>query len=271
MLITSVALSGLACSNLFLVDSNPTQQPRRRGRRGGPHPGYCFGRGQAEPARRCESGAGQRRSVVVVVVPASSPGAVSEPWRRLRSQPEESGLTGSGGGHRDPPEARLPRAPSAPLPRRPRPFSSLARSSSLFPAAGCAMALALAALAAVEPACGNGYQQVSNESLPGPGPRTPIPWPCPARRPLQAAPARPVANSTPRLGRPRWAWTGRSGPGLGFEAAAGRTGPSAISGGGKTSACRVSSISHGGRVPESEPATLRRQRPGDTRFSFFHL
>lgn len=42
----------------------------------------------------------------------------------------------------------------------------LSRSPS-FPEARCAMALALAALAAVEPACGSGYQQLQNEEEPG--------------------------------------------------------------------------------------------------------
>lgn len=48
------------------------------------------------------------------------------------------------------------------------------------------MALALAALAAVEPACGTGYQQVS-----GPGPAPPS-----------------AGHSTPGLYRPRRAWAG---------------------------------------------------------------
>lgn len=111
---------------------------------------------------------------------------------------------------------------SAPPAAAPAPFQ-LARSSSLFPTAGCAMALALAALAAVEPACGSRYQQVSNAESRR-GPQTPHPGP-PSPRPLQATPTRPVASSTPWLGRPHGAWAGRWGHGLGFEAAAGRVVP----------------------------------------------
>ncbi|XP_017387637.1 NEDD4 family-interacting protein 1 [Cebus imitator] len=84
------------------------------------------------------------------------------------------------------------------------------------------MALALAALAAVEPACGSRYQQVSGARLPPP---TPSPGLRPPALPFPLAASGlsgpPAANSTPGLGRPRWAWTGGSGPGLGFAAAAG--------------------------------------------------
>lgn len=127
--------------------SGPGPQPRAAGRTSGrPHPGRRLrgtlgaARGEAWPggAARRESRAGRQRSVVVRVS-ASSPGAASEPWRRRRrrrrARPEESGLPGIGGGHRDPPEARLPRSPGAPRPQRPRPFSSLARIPSLRPAA----------------------------------------------------------------------------------------------------------------------------------------
>lgn len=66
----------------------------------------------------------------------------------------------------------------------------LSRSPS-FPEACCAMALALAALAAVEPACGTGYQQVS-----GPEPAPPS-----------------AGHSTPGLCRPHRAWAGPRGLG----------------------------------------------------------
>ena len=102
------------------------------------------------------------------------------------------------------------------------------------------------------------------------------PRPCPTRWPLQASsPAPPVANSMPRLGRPLWAWAGRAGPGLEFEAAASWACPSATRAGTraveKPPPRSVSRISHGGRVPGTEPATLRRRRPGGIQFSFFHL
>lgn len=205
-------------NNSFSAATPRTLQPPGRGRRGGPHPERLLGGtraaawGEARPGRgaRRESGAGRRRRRVVVV-PASSPGAASEPQRR-RSQPEESGLPGSGGGHRDPPEARPSRPPRS---QAAVPASLELACSPFFFAASCAMALALAALAAVEPACGSRYQQVSGaESLPGPRTQGP------ARRPLQASPAQPVADATPRLDRPRRAWAGRARPGLGFEALA---------------------------------------------------
>lgn len=145
-------------------------------------------------------------------------------------------MPGSGGGHRDPPEARLPRAPAL-LCRGARAPS--ARSLPLLPVpcgwlrhgvgvggAGCGRAGLRQRVPAGE----------QRRVLARAGASDPRPWPCPTRRPLRSLWARPVANSTPRLGRPRWAWTGRSGPGLGFEAAAGRAGLSATSGGGKTSA-----------------------------------
>lgn len=60
------------------------------------------------------------------------------------------------------------------------------------------MALALAALAAVEPACGSGYQQVRGPAPPSAG------------------------HSTPGLCRPRRAWAGPRGLGLSRFGPAGR-------------------------------------------------
>lgn len=71
----------------------------------------------------------------------------------------------------------------------------------------------------------------SAESRPpasGPGPPTLPCWP------LRASLAQPVADATPRLDRPRGAWTGgpgRASPALRFEAAAGPAHPSATWGG----------------------------------------
>lgn len=125
--------------------------------------------------------------------------------------------------------------------------------------------MALAALAAVEPACGSRYQQVSGvQRLPAPRPRA-----CSPRRPPRASSAAPpVAASTPRLRRPRPAW---AGPGLGFEAAAGR--PSAPRGGTRTGdrppPRSVSRISPGGRAAGPSSRPLQRRRPGGIQFSFF--
>lgn len=110
----------------------------------------------------------------------------------------------------------------------------LSRSPS-FPEACCAMALALAALAAVEPACGTGYQQVS-----GPEPAPPS-----------------AGHSTPGLCRPHRAWAGPQGLGLSRLGPAGRN---LVNPG-----CQV------GRGPEAELVALYGLRPRGISFSFSRL
>lgn len=137
------------------------------GRRGGAHPGrrHRGARpGRAGRAARVGGGAAaQRRRRRPRLLPRGRVGTsvaaafTARGERRARQR-------------RWPPRPTRGASPSAS--RRPQAAApahlQLARSPS-FPAAGCAMALALAALAAVEPACGSRYQQVSSaQCLPGP-------------------------------------------------------------------------------------------------------
>lgn len=153
--------------------AEPTPKPQPRGAGGGAEPtrgGGTAGRGRAGRAGRAARVGG---------------GAAAQRRRRRRRRPRllprgrvgtsvAAAFTARGERRawqrRWPPRPTRGASPSAS--RRPQAAApahlQLARSPS-FPAAGCAMALALAALAAVEPACGSRYQQVSSaQCLPGP-------------------------------------------------------------------------------------------------------
>lgn len=127
-------------------------------------------RGAAGPSGAGQSAEGAgRRSVVVVVVPPPPQGprrSLGGGAQCLRRASQRRQRPSTRRGAYLSASRRHPAAAPAP--------DLLSRSPS-FPEASCAMALALAALAAVEPACGSGYQQVS-------GPRPAPPRPPPATR-----------------------------------------------------------------------------------------
>lgn len=120
------------------------------------------GRGRGRRRAQAGPGAGRRRSAVT-----SSPPPPRGPRRSVGGRGGAHSPSGAAGA-----ESRGRRPPSeAPpgLPARPgrTPAALQPARSPRFPAAGRAMALALAALAAVEPACGSRYQQLQNEEEPG--------------------------------------------------------------------------------------------------------
>lgn len=184
--------------------------------------------------------------------------------RRRRAGPASSRPSRSlRGGARSPRRAaRLAAAAIETHPRRdPRPPGAPGRRARVPPLARppssprrCAMALALAALAAVEPTCGVGYQQVSGEEPPAG-----VPAPAPAPASLPAAPGlQPGPWPTRRRGL-----AGRAGPGR----PAGRAGPDPsrprVGPGRREKPCpRRPGASLGGRVPESEPGPARSPGPG---------
>lgn len=231
----------------FAVGANPSLQA------GGARAGE-----EARPGRAGGGAAAQRRHVV----PASSPGAASERRRpRRRSQPERSCWRGVA--RTSAPIRGAPRPPRAPGPhaRRP-PARSLAPLPCGRPRHGVGVGGA------------GGGRAGLRQPLPAGEPRGSRPG---ARaRALRAPPAASGPASGQLAAEARQAALGLGGPRARSRGRrAGRAHPSAARGGTraveKPPPGGVSCGSRGGRVPEPEPATLGRHRPGGIRFIIFRL